>query len=218
MVVFTAIFGDYDRPVKPLHRGECRHVLFTDRNVRADGWEVRVVARRFSNPARENRSYKLQPHKLFPGERTVYIDGHIHLLMTPEALLSEVQGRAGRDYSVFALAHTLGHTVEGEFAWVRDKGMVAGDVLDAQWERYERLGVPAALPTAQAPLLVSRPDSEAFYDAWWLEVRDYGYRDQLSFPYARWVTGADVFLVDRPNFHTLFRHRPHVKRQLVAAR
>ena len=218
MVVYTAIFGRYDRPVRPIHTGGCRHVLITDQpSLHAPGWEMVVTNREFSNAARENRKYKLQPHAFFPGQRTIYIDGNIHLLMPPDALLAELQARAGGDYPLFTLRHTLNHTLADEFDWVAKEGIVDKNMLAKQRERYERLNVPMTLPAAQACLLVSRSDSKPLYEAWWPEVREYAHRDQLSFPYARWVTNTDVYLCGRPHFRTLFKHRPHAKPQLKDA-
>ena len=217
MIVYTAIFGGYDKPLKPNFAGSCPHVLFTDHEMEAPGWEVRVVAREFGNPARENRYYKMHPHKLFPKKRTIYHDGGMRLNMYPVDILKRFQVMAGGDHSVFTLKHSLGHTMRQEFEWVRRKGIVLPSVLDEQWARYEVEGAPFDDPVAEARLLVSRPDASRFYGVWWEEVRQYAHRDQVSFAYARWRTKADVCLIEEPNWRALFSHKPHRKTQLRGA-
>ena len=216
MTVYTAIFGGYDNPLVPLARGE-RHVLFTDHAVRAPGWDVRVVSRRFSNPARENRYYKLQPHKFFPGETVLYHDGGMRLLAPPEVILERFRGIAGGDHSVFTLRHSLGHSMRNEFDWVRRKRMVSAEVLDVQEARYVIEGSPFDAPVAEARLVVSRPGSEGFFDAWWGEVRQFAHRDQVSFAYARWRSEADVYLVPFLTARGYWEHKPHVVAQLREA-
>jgi len=212
VVVYTAIFNAYDRPL-PAGRG-CPHVLFTDAPVRAPGWDVRIVPRRFTNAARENRFYKLSPHRLFPGERVIYHDGGMRLRVPPESVLQCFQAHAGGDHSIFTLRHSLGHVMRDEFAWVRRKGITSPAVLDAQEREYRAAGMPFDAPVAEARLIISRPDAGAFFDAWWAEVERFSHRDQVSFPYAWWSTAADVHLVPYQLARAHFKLRPHVRPQL----
>lgn len=217
MIVYTSVFDGYDRPRAPAFPS-VPHVLFTDAPTTAPGWDVRVVKRRFPNPARENRWYKLQPHHLFPGvERVIYHDGGMRLTVSPAELISRFIHHAGGDHSVFTLRHSLGHTMRDEFAWVRARGITDPRVLDAQEREYQLAGMPFDAPVAEARLLVSRPDSREFFSAWWAEVARWSHRDQLSFAVARHLTSADVHLIDGIPWGELFSKRPHRRRQLVGA-
>lgn len=216
MIVYTAIFGGYDKPLRPTLEGP-EYVLFTEQPMDAPGWSVRVVERKFVNAARENRYYKLQPHKWFPNERVLYHDGGMRLNMFPEDILARFQAMTGGDHSVFTLRHSLRHTMRQEFAWVRTKGIVLGSILDEQQARYEAEGAPFDDPVAEARLLISRPDAVRFYDVWWGEVHQAAHRDQVSFAYARWRTNADAVLIEEPNWRVLFSHRSHQKIQLRGA-
>ena len=219
--MYTAIFGEYDRPPKAPFCLDYPHILFTDKKLTAPGWEVRVMHRQFANPARENRYYKLQPHDVFPPEaRVLYHDGSMTLTKDPASILRVFEEQAGGTHDVFTLAHSLGHTRAMEPEWVSMKRMVDTKILKRQVERYDFLGVPKSLPTAEPRLIISTLNESVrdFFNAWWLEVLEFTHRDQVSFPYAVWSTNADVHLVPFLAARPFFRIKPHEKRQLLNAR
>jgi hypothetical protein len=221
VIVYTAIFGDYDRPPKAPFSGQYPHILFTDKKVTAPGWEVRVMKRAFANPARENRYYKLQPHVVLPDAvKVLYHDGSMGLTKSPADILRAFEEQAGGTHDVFTLAHSLGHTRVNEYKWVHMKRMTDDRVLRKQASRYDELGVPPDMPTAEPRLIISHltPRTKEFFSAWWSEVAVYTHRDQVSFPYAAWVTRPDVHLVPFFFARSFFTIKPHAKRQLVNAR
>lgn len=212
MIIYKAMFGKYDRPPKPPaypRLGE-RYVVFTDYFTEAKGWHVFHVTRQFENPARENRYYKLQPHRLFPGEVTVYLDGSTNLIKpVPEVIRTFVEADAT------ALIHTLKSqidaTVRTEMEWISRHNIVDPVVLKNQFARYVHL---SDRPTSENRILISYPGSEPFYDVWWDEVKNYGHRDQLSLPYAEDVSGIRVhrWAGNRRELMTVAPHRrPQLK-------
>ena len=215
MIPYSAVFGGYDKP----QRAPAGGVLFTDSMPpESFGWGARVVTPPFpDNLARSNRYYKLQPHQHFPeGARVLYFDARVNLLHSPEETLAGFQDLAGGDHDVFLLTHTLNHDVEQEIAWVREKGITAPSVLDAQRERYARHEGLLKLPTCQAPIIIAKRNERTseFFSVWWAEVRDYSHRDQISYAYARWMTGVDARLIPYERARPLFKLRPHAKPQL----
>ena len=218
MIPYSAVFGGYDKP----QRAPAGGVLFTDSMPpESFGWGARVVTPPFpDNLARSNRYFKLQPHQHFPdGARVLYFDASMTLNLAPAEILARFQEIAGRDHDVFTLRHSLGHTLGDEPAWVQRKRITRPDVLQLQRERYERLGAPADLPTAEPRLIITRINdrTRAFYDAWWSEVKAYSHRDQISFPYARWVTNPSLFLVPYALARPMFAIKAHARPQLREA-
>ena len=214
MISYSAVFGGYDCPRRAPPGG----VLFTDRAPpRKLGWDARVIAPPYpDNLARSNRFFKLQPHAHLDADRVLYLDASMTLTVSPAEVLRAFQAEAGGDHDVFTLRHSLGHTVADEPAWVEQKGITRADVLARQTARYH--GVPVGTPTAEARLIIARlPEAIPFLDAWWAEVRDFSHRDQVSFPFAWWSTGADVFLVPFRFSRSFFTIRPHAQPQLRGA-
>ena len=214
IVPYSAVFGGYDHP----RRAPPGAVLFTDRAPsRKLGWTARVTSPPYpDNLARSNRYYKLQPHAHLDADRVLYLDASMTLKASPAGILRAFQTEAGADHAVFTLRHSLGHTVADEPAWVERKGITRADVLARQVTRYR--DVPPGTPTAEARLIIARlPDAVEFLDAWWAEVREFSHRDQVSFPFAWWVTRADVFLVPYAFARRFFTIRPHARPQLKEA-
>jgi len=209
MIVYTANFDGYDR-VPPNEHRDVKHVLFTDEDVKVSGWHVKVVERRFDNPAKDNRFYKLQPHVHFPGEVTVYMDACMKLWTHPRELLHFYASRAPMTpINLYAIEHPLGHTLPMEFDWVQEKGFVKPDVLQAMRERY--MHVPQDQIGIEARLLIHMGGEHKFFDTWWNEVREYAHRDQISFHYARHHTNPRMFTLPMPTVRPHFRLQPHAK-------
>ena len=70
-VIYTSMFGYADNSDFFLHTPKCRLdgwdlVCFTDNpNIKSDVWEVRLVTRYYVDGARDNRLYKILPHRHF---------------------------------------------------------------------------------------------------------------------------------------------------------
>lgn len=188
MIVYTALFGGYDSVPAAPFSGSYRHVLFTDSEFDAPGWEVVTVAPD-GPPRLQNRSYKLRPHIHFPGEVTLYHDANMTLATEPEAVYKTLVGRS----SVGMVRHSRGHTLSHEFAAVKRYGLADPVILKAQADRYRRL---MRAPLGEAGLLATTPSAEPFMTAWWAEVNTYSHRDQLALPWAAQASGIT------PNLHT----------------
>jgi len=215
LVVYTANFGGYDRVRSTLYPG-VEHVLFTDEDVKVDGWETIVVQRKFDNPARENRYYKLQPHVFFPGETTIYHDSSMRLRVSPGYLVEWFKGRTRPDASLYALEHPLNHTIGLEFSWLSQRGIIDPELLSALRDRYA--SVPDDKIGIEARLLIHTGGAEEFFNAWWGEVERFAHRDQLSFHYARAITNPDIAQVPLKEAREFFNIYPHSKPQLQGAK
>lgn len=181
MIVYSALFGGYDRvPAAPFSQS-CRHVLFTDAEVDASGWEVVTVAP-VGPPRLQNRSYKLQPHVHFPGESTLYHDANMLLLAEPAVIHATLLGGS----SIGMVRHSRRHTLAHEFAAVKRYGLADPVMLKTQTNRYRHL---LGVKIGEAGLLATTPDAEPFMTAWWAEVSTYSHRDQLALPWAANVSG-----------------------------
>ena len=209
MIVYTANFDGYDR-VPPNQHRDVKHVLFTDEDVKVPGWTVKRVERRFDNPAKDNRFYKLQPHVHFPGEVTLYMDACMMLWTHPRALLHFYASQAPlTPVNLYAIEHPRGHTLPMEFDFVKERGFVTPDVLQVMRNRYAH--VPQDQVGIEARLLIHLGGEREFFDTWWSEVEAYAHRDQLSFHYARHATNPRMFTLPMPTVRPHFRLQRHLK-------
>lgn len=212
MIVYTALFDGYDALPPATFSDVARHVLFTDEApTDPRGWEVHLVKRLWSTGARENRAYKLQPHDLFPGHRTLYHDANVQLLEPPSEVFDMLK-RPGDDVGM--RKHPRGRNTLQEFGEVARLGLVHPALLDRQLKRYEAMGLSNLMatwpvPEANVVAQAGSPRACAFFDAWWAEVRTFP-RDQLSYIYAGNESKATIGLSLVP-LDTYARRTRHLK-------
>ena len=176
--VYTAIFGSYDLllPNKTLH---APHVCFTDCKINALGWDIRIVERKYRDPRREARMYKALPHRWFPDEEiTIWHDGHIGLKVLPAEVVCFLDG-----HDMAAFKHPWHKDIRDEAMAIIRTGRANPDVVYRQLAAYLREGCVG--PMFATGVLVRR-HTEAFNEAWWVEMLRYTLRDQLSFNYLLW--------------------------------
>ena len=123
------------------------------------------------------------PHKFIDADISIWVDGNITLLKTPEELVNEWLGDA--DIAVFK--HYKSKDLEWELKWIKYKFNRRSDVyLEAvkQVEHYKKEGLPSKDEMAMGGFIIRRhtPIVERFNEAWWAEICRWGQRDQLSLP------------------------------------
>ena len=212
IVVYTALFGDYDDLRSVPKVSGVRFVAFTDRLHRASGWEYIFPRETEATNALECRKYKTQPHVMFPSaDWTIYVDANLTIKASPHAIVKECLP----GLNVFR--HNRRDCAYAEAEIVRPR--VSGVVLDNQLKRYRQEGFPQDYGLFWGGLLIRSAESAAFNDRWWREVKAGVFRDQVSLPYVMWKTdipfhvlsGGIPFYGDTNRF---CRRRPHTERRI----
>jgi hypothetical protein len=167
MIVYTAIFHDYDalREVKLPFGWEA--VCFTDKPIKSKSWDVRVL-----EPFDKiHRRLKIIPEEQFPGERTIWIDGNLEYL-------GDWKDLDRRGFNV--MKHPERQDIHQEAQaciWLRKDDR---STIIRQMQRYNKSELVAT------GVLVRDPGYIDFSIDWWGEVEQFSSRDQLSFgPVAR---------------------------------
>ena len=82
LVVYTAIFGNYDKLKPPtIINNKIRYVCFTDRWKKVKPWEIKLVRPQYKDLRKENRKYKILAHKYFKNyDYSIYIDGNYKII------------------------------------------------------------------------------------------------------------------------------------------
>jgi hypothetical protein len=78
MIIYTAIFGNYDKPAPTfLHSGVTDWIMFTDDiNIEAPGWTVFSVPKSSENNTLNSRYWKHHP----PQGKSLWVDGQIEII------------------------------------------------------------------------------------------------------------------------------------------
>lgn len=192
-VVYTAVFGAYDRVSEVDSSWDCDFVCFTDNpDLLPSGWRVVLVDLDGDSPAQINRRYKMLPHIYFPNyECSLYVDGNIKIVKNPCDLFAKYL-----DDGVIAIPKHQDRDCAYEEASICIKsGIVSGQVTARQMGRYAAEGFPKNYGLTENGVIFRRHHDEKVVpvmNRWWDEYRLGGKRDQLSLPYLFWRDGLQV--------------------------
>jgi hypothetical protein len=202
VVVYTAVFGDYDDPPVVEHPDPAMdYLFFTEEapSILPAPWQLRMVPRTLADPQREARRLKLLPH-LFVGEYdiSVWMDANCTLLDLSAARVLDLLG----DSDLAVPLHPDRACIYEESEAVLHLGLDIPHLVHGQMGRYRAMGYPAYHGLHMTMFLARRHRSVAcreFSEAWWSELQSCSKRDQLSFDFVRWKSPALVSSLSLPS-------------------
>lgn len=219
-VVYTAIFGDYDRLRQPrVISADTNYYLVTDIPLMSipSPWRIKTLPKGWNcprDPIRRARWCKTHPGLLFPrAETTVWLDGNICLLTTVEelerfAFWKDLKGHL--DIGLFAHPHRSCIYTEASACISLRKD--DPEVIKAHVERYRQDGYPSNAGLVATGVVVRRPTAQVriLNHAWWDEISQGSSRDQLSFNYVARKLGVQYGILPGNIFDSPFvRVKPH---------
>lgn len=215
IVVYTAIIGDFDTLLEPLVQGSSiRYVCITDDEaLESMGWEIVSVKRSAEHPRLQQRSYKIQSHRLFPDSTTsLYVDGNFELVANPLDLANEYL--ADTDLALFEHPERNGVYAELEAcaALAKDDQSTLASVA----ARYRAAGMPDDGYLHAGGFILRRHTQSIvdFNEAWYEELRRSTFRDQPSLAYTLWKTGLVPTTIHKNIWkNDLFNYHAHKERR-----
>lgn len=198
VVVYTAVFGNYDVVREPAYIDEnVDYLCFTDQeDFRSDAFKVIRVDKLFENNTQCARMLKTLPHIFLPGyETSVWIDGSARIRGLPlQKLIKE--SLSNNDIAVHS--HFQRDCVYQEAKECIHQRKDDNHSIERQIEYIAALGYPennGLVETAQ----VIRRHSEAVSlvnEYWWSFIRDFSIRDQLSFNVVCWFRNIEYYRLE----------------------
>jgi len=193
LVVYSAIFADYDLPKDHYRIPGADYVMFSDHPFSSNLWDVRSVpCLPELSPQKTNRFYKINPHIFFPEyEYSLYIDGNWQMLKDLFNLLVAYLGDAVICNPHNAKSHKKDLYAEARQCIKLSKAPV--NLIRAQVEHYEKAGIPRNFGLWGCQFMLRRHntvDCKKLMETWWDEVKSWTARDQISYPFAVYLTGV----------------------------
>jgi len=209
LIVYSAIFGDFDSLRSPLGDFQgVRYVCFTDDpDLRCQPWEIRVQAKP-RDSRRQARKIKLLFSESLPeAEVSLWHGGWLRLKSDPAELVERVLAEG--DFGVFEHPYRSNVYREAEEC-LRLKKAPREDI-ERQMRKYRQERFPGTELSA-CYVLIRRhtEDVEKFCKRWWRELCEGSLRDQLSFDYVRWKLKFPVVRLpadEADKYFEFFRHR-----------
>lgn len=194
LVVYTALFGDYDQLRDPKGNFDCvDFVCFTDQEYLVSKvWDVRLVSNCELSSIELNRMYKFLPHLFLKEyEMSFYMDSNV---LIKEEASNLFQHLIDSKYK-FALPNHFARNCiykEAEVIIKSKKGNV--DIVNFQMKGYREDGFPEEFGMTENGLLFRRhndPQVIQCMELWWKEFFHKSKRDQLSLIYVLWKLKLD---------------------------
>lgn len=194
ITVLTSITGGKDNLIDEQAIGDAEFVAFTDRVHPTKLWKQIPVMERFKSPRRDSRIYKMLPHQFVTSKYSIWIDGNIQLLKTPEELVDTYL----KDHDIALFRHPSRDCLYEEAIVCAKNGLDDPEVIISQVKKYEDEGFPKHRGLTENCFIVRRhtPKVEALGNAWWAEYTTHSARDQLSFMYAVDRVGIRLNVID----------------------
>lgn len=149
---------------------------------------------KFKDPRRNSRIQKMMPHKYFNTEYSIYIDGNMKLLISPE----EVIKRYMKGYDIAFFRHGVRDCIYDEAIAVAKLGLDDVEAIIEQAKHYEDIGYGKHKGLLQGGFIVRKNNKKVqdFNEAWWADFCRYSRRDQLSLMPALDKVGLVVNMID----------------------
>lgn len=196
LLVYTAVFGGYDRVFPPLHpEPGIDYVIVTDdAALTVPGWRTHVIAPGAQGVAKTaNLQFKALMHRELPGyDASLYIDGNIRLIgRTSEVFTRFLAGGA----ALGVYRHPLRDTVAAEVEACIAAGKADPVKLRAELAAYQADGFLDDQGLIEATILLKNHRAPALDPAMglWRDLfQTYQTRDQISLPVVVWKTGLPL--------------------------
>ncbi len=230
VVIYTAIFGPYNDLIPQKKIPGISYVCFTDQPFKSRSWKVIRVRPEFDDNTRNNRQYKILPHKyLSEYKYSVYMDGNFLVRRNILSFLAYQLSNCSMLIFDHAQSNDSRNCLYDEYEAViklgEEKGYFKDDpeVMKKQINRYRAEGYPEQNGLISAGVLIRRhnePEIIELMETWWAELEKGSKRDQLSFNYAAWKCNFSLKylpgnLRDNENFLFLGKHERATKANIL---
>ncbi len=212
-VIYTAIFGEYDKLYEPkVIESEFDYICFTDnKNLKSKKWEIRHVENKGLDFDLMNRKYKLLPHLFLKGyELSVYIDGNIKIINSIGDLLNNYLD----DQTDFlAPIHPERDCIYSEVKKCFEINKISEKVMCSIISDLENDFMPMNFGLTENNILIRRHNKSEIInlDEEWWKMFNYSRRDQLSLTYLFWKKNIKFKVIQensRGNSRVFFAY-PH---------
>ena len=189
MIIYTALFGKYDKWVEPKRIQDCRHVLFTDQPIKSKSYEV--VHMEAKHPRFIARLVKIYPFDLMKDDLFVWHDANLYQVAQIDQVIQSMKT------DMLLMQHPDRNCVYREAEICYRKNKDDGEVINNQISRYKDEGYPEENGMVSTGIFIRKNTQQVRYFCrkWVDEITFGSTRDQLSFNYVRWKNPIDIDLV-----------------------
>lgn len=141
-------------------------------------WNIKPAYDKFKDPRRNSRIHKILIHKYSNADITIWIDGNVRLLKSPEKLVEKYL----KDYDMAMFPHGSRDCIYDEAITVAKLGLDDPELIIEQAKHYEddEYGKHKGLTSGYFIIRRNNEKTRLFNEYWWADYCRYSRRDQLS--------------------------------------
>jgi hypothetical protein len=208
VVVYTAIYGDYDTLRDQPRNTQVAYRCFGDRRQSTRLWQFVPQKRRQITAVLDARQCKILAHNFITDcQYSIWLDSNNRLWDDPIKICDKWLAQA--NMAVFRHPHRdcIYDEIEACVRYKKDDPQLMREHV----ARYKAEGYPEHNGLMATGFIARRHCKEVseFNNFWWGEVISGSHRDQLSFPYAVWRTGMKIQLLPGNARKIVDVHFPH---------
>jgi hypothetical protein len=221
-VVYTAIFGEKDKLLKPKYIPyNFDFLCYTDSCLKSNIWRVIKKEPTDEDPVRSAKVYKILPHKYLEiYDYSIWADGNLrvrgnlnklidnYLKDYPLAVFDHAQLPDKRN-CIYKEAETLYKMHE------KGKGKANVEIIKKQMSKYREDEYPEGNGLLSGMILIRKHNDDKVIRLmmdWWSEISKFSRRDQLSFNYVAWKNDFKInYILGDSRNNEFFKHQLHVK-------
>lgn len=197
ITVITAITNSKDNLLEdPQNAKLADFVAFTDFEQASETWKIKKCPDLFTDARRNSRLPKILSHLYVDTEYSIYIDGNIRLLKTPQELIETYL----KDYDLAIFKHPIRDCIYDEAIICAKKGLDDPEKIIEQAKTYEDDGYARHKGLCECGIIIRRhtPKVKELNECWFSHYTRYSRRDQISFMKAVDEVGIPIKIIDLP--------------------
>ncbi len=194
LIVYTALFGDYDNLIDPVENYEnCLFICFTDNlNITSKIWQIRYINKLKYPPYLMNRMYKWLPHLYFKNYNySLYIDSNI---LIKENVYDFIHMFNESD-KIFIPKHFSRNCIYEEFNTLILEGKIEYNLAMKQLNFYELNSFPKNFGLTENNIILRYHNDEniiKLMNYCWNDLLKFTKRDQLCLMYNAWFLNITI--------------------------
>lgn len=198
IVVYTAIFGSYDKLHDPeIVEENVDYICFTDnKDLFSTVWFIIYVEQINVDPRMTAKYFKIMPHIFFPNHVcSIWIDGSIKIT----GCLTVFAANLKNDFLMSCIKHPQRNCAYKEALWCMINGKDSLFTITRQIISYFQNGFPLNFGLLCGGVLIRRHNSEhvtSLMNFWYENILNYSVRDQISLSYAIWFKKMHICILD----------------------
>lgn len=198
--IYSCLTNSYDHPQPATVKG-IDHILFTDDpDIKAPGYKIIQIEK--TEDQRLQRKIKILGHpELDKYDVTIYIDANIGLNNRFPQLLRSYKG------GLMIGSHVKRNCVYAEGLEVKKQKKADPEAVNKQIAEYYENDFPANFGMWSSGFMIRDKSTKDMCKIWYDKLQEHTHRDQLSLPWALYLTGIKPTAINMHNFMTISPHK-----------